>query len=1170
MKTATFVRSFSALLFVCLLFAFNGKAQKINYPDSWSHQGFNLTSSENTGVRLIHSVNDFSFSTATINGEEMTLVHMPGNILPNEEGAPNLPGEGRYIAIPNGAIANLKITNMRVETFYDVDIAPSPRIPFENDNSPVHYEKNMQVYSQNAFYPAEPIKLSEPSKIRGLDVVMLGITPFQYNPVSKELKVLRDIEVGISFVGGDGNFGDTRYRSRWWDPILADAVMNFEALPVVDHNRIYGNNKGGDGCEYLIITPDGSDYVYWADSIAMFRNKQGILTQVVTLTEVGGNTTSDIESFVNNAYTNWTIPPSAVLLLGDFGTDINKNVISPIYNSYCASDNIYADVDNDHLPEMAFARITANDSSQLATMVTKFIEYETNPPTNPDFYDNPITAIGWQTERWFQICGEAVGGYWKNELGKNTVRINDIYSGSPGSVWSTATNTSTVVDYFGPNGLGYIPSEPSILGGWTGGNSTAINNTINNGCFIMLHRDHGSTTGWGEPSYNTSSINGLTNTELTFVMSINCLTGKYNMSGECFAEKFHRYTYNDENSGALGITAASEISYSFVNDTYVWGFIDNMWPEFMPDYGTTYPQDYVMPAFGNAAGKIFLEQSNWPYNTGNKQVTYHLFHHHGGAFLTLYYEVPMNLTVVHDGDITFGSTAFEITADAGSLISLFYNGDILATATGTGTLQSITIPAIPLGEEVSLTITKQNYFRYEQLLPVLDPLTSNFMADLTTGCQGEAINFTDLSVGDPISWLWTFEGGSPATSTDQHPQGIIYSGLGDFDVSLEVSSTTGTATYTNTDYISIVDNIVVTASITASTEHICQGDEVTFDLLETNGGLNPVYQWKLNGANVGDGSTTFVTSSLENNDQVECEVTSSYSCAAVNPLMSNTVIMTVDGVLPVTLTINCDTNVICEGEQVIFDAFPVNGGDDPQYQWMLNGENCGTNDPYYISSLLENGDIVSCKVYSNALCIVGDSATSDPITMTVMIEPEQLSAPTGPTYIDLHSVQTSDYATIADPGATSYVWSVSPVIAWENMEITLNAMTVYWAEDYMGEAMIRVYGANDCGDGEISDSTVVIIDNTTGIDDAGSDLGVSIFPNPNSGTFKLKISGVDQEIISYSIRNSIGEQLIAEEQLHLSGTYEKTIDLTAFSEGIYFLIIRKGDTRITEKIILQQ
>jgi hypothetical protein len=46
-------------------------------------------------------------------------------------------------------------------------------------------------------------------------------------------------------------------------------------------------------------------------------------------------------------------------LLGDYGTDINSTVISPIYNSYCASDNIYGDYDGDQLPDIVMARITA-------------------------------------------------------------------------------------------------------------------------------------------------------------------------------------------------------------------------------------------------------------------------------------------------------------------------------------------------------------------------------------------------------------------------------------------------------------------------------------------------------------------------------------------------------------------------------------------------------------------------------------------------------------------------------------------------------------------------------------------------------------------------------------------------------------------------------------------
>jgi PKD repeat protein len=467
------------------------------------------------------------------------------------------------------------------------------------------------------------------------------------------------------------------------------------------------------------------------------------------------------------------------------------------------------------------------------------------------------------------------------------------------------------------------------MGGWTGGTASVINSTINNGSFMMVHRDHGSTTGWGEPSYNSSNINSLENTDLIFVMSINCLTGKYNMSGECFAEKFHRHTFNGANSGALGITAASEISYSFVNDTYVWGFIDNMWPDFMPDYGTAYPQSFVLPAFGNASGKIFLQQSSWPYNTSNKEVTYNLFHHHGGAFLNVYSEVPQPLTLVHDGEIIYGASSFEMTADTGALICLYLDGDILATATATGMQQSIPIPPISLGEMVTLTVTKQNYFRSEELLEVVDPLTANFMADITTSCTSGAINYTDLSVGDPISWLWTFEGGTPSTSTDQHPQGIVYNTSGDYDVTLEVTGPTGTDIFTNTDYISIVDNIEVSATIAASATEICENDTATFTLSVTNGGTSPAYQWKVNGNNVGDGSDTYVTSTLMDGDVVECEVTSSFSCAVQNPVMSNAIDMTVNVISPALISVVCDTTAICLGTQVIFDAIIENGGDDP-------------------------------------------------------------------------------------------------------------------------------------------------------------------------------------------------------------------------------------------------
>jgi len=309
----------------------------------------------------------------------------------------------------------------------------------------------------------------------------------------------------------------------------------------------------------------------------------------------------------------------------------------------------------------------------------------------------------------------------KNELGKDPVRVNEIYDGNPTSgPWSTAQNTYTITSTFGPNGLGYIPSTPSQMSNWSGGNNDDITDALNSGAFMLQHRDHGFEQGWGEPVYNNSDINDLTNTDLTFIFSVNCLTGKYNMSGECFTEKFHRHTHNGENAGALGLIAASEVSYSFVNDTYVWGMYDYLWPDFLPQYGSSV--DYVgfYPSFANAAGKYFLQSSSWPYNTNNKEVTYNLFHHHGDAFLVLYTEVPEEMVVLHNNELLEGAETYSVAAEDGAFISLTVDGEIIGTGEATDGSADISISQQTAGSQMIVTVTKQNYYRYEATVEVID------------------------------------------------------------------------------------------------------------------------------------------------------------------------------------------------------------------------------------------------------------------------------------------------------------------------------------------------------------------------------------------------------------------------------------------------------------------
>jgi len=725
MKTFFSFRKIAIFGLLCFMFALNAHSQDIRtFKNNWGPNGATLTRQSFSGVEVNFSVQKLYLEDVLVDGVTLKAAKMEGIFLPNDAGKPDVAGTGKMIAIPQGATANYRIISFRSEVIKNIDIAPAPVLPKDNDKSPLKYFRDNSVYGKNENYPSSPVTLSSPMKMRGVDAVMLGISPFLYNPVTKELTVYYDIKVEVNFVGGNGHFGNDSYRNRWWEPMLSDHILNYNSLPVIDFNNRYPDIMERDGYEYVIIVPNNAEFSQWADTIKNFRQAQGIKTGIVKLSEIGGNTVDAIKTWVTNAYNNWTVKPVAICLLADYGSDANSTIISKLqpdsgYPDF-ASDNYYSDVNGDEMPEIVFSRIIANNATELQTLISKNINYERNPPTDPYFYSHPITALGWQTERWFQVCSEVLGGFFKKSLGKLPVRINKVYSGTPGTTWSTATNTATVISYFGPQGRYYIPQTPDSLGGFDGGTPAQVVSAINTGAFLLQHRDHGEYIGWGEPGFNTSYIPQLTNTNLTFIYSINCETGAYHNPSGCpangsFVEVFYRYKYNGQNSGALGMVCPSEVSYSFVNDAYCWGMYDNMWPNFMPDYGgNQIPQRDLKPAFGMASGKYFLQQSSWPYNSGDKLVTYRLFHMHGDAFLNLYSEVPQNLTVNHSSAVTAGVTQFAVTANAGSFIALSINGNILGTGTGTGSPVNITIPGSQVpGQIMKVVITKQNYYRYE-------------------------------------------------------------------------------------------------------------------------------------------------------------------------------------------------------------------------------------------------------------------------------------------------------------------------------------------------------------------------------------------------------------------------------------------------------------------------
>ena len=709
-------------------------AQTYTFPIKGA-QGFQLTEQTREGLRISYNLGEFSLSQLQYKGEAMSEISIKGLVLPNAAGSPNLPTESRLMAIPQEAKASLKVVHADRQIIQNVNIAPALRIQAESETPETDFKKNPKIYDTNAFYPENPFVLGE-SYIRGVNAVTVSITPFQYNPVTKELAVYTNIELSIQFEGGTGHFGDDRLRSPYWDPILAAELMNYDQLPKIDYEARMQHwlRDEADGAEYLIITPNNDAWAEYANQLKDFRTRQGIITKVYRLDEMPANSTSAMRNWFHNAYHNWEIPPVAVCLLGDHNTNMTQGIpaesASHAYSGSCITDNFYADAaGNDNLPDMVFSRLVARSAVEVPVFVSKQIEYEyTNPNMDPAFYSSPITALGWQTERWFQLCSEVFGGYMRNK-GYTPERINCIYDGFPDEIWSSAQNTNMPVNYFGPGGTGYIPASPSELGGWTGGSPEQVVQAVNNGSFWLQHRDHGLEEGWGEPAVRNSHIDQMNNVgKLPFVMSINCQTGMFDYTGSggnCFAEKWMRRTYNGQNAGAVGLLCPTEVSYSFVNDAYVWGVYDLFDGNFLPNYGPYAANTgNWMPAFGNVAGKYFLSSCSWPYNYDDKDITYTMFTAHCDAFLRIYTQVPEVMDITHPEVVVTGMEAINVSAPEGCIISLVTENedegwDILAVATATGETQSISFEPQYPPTVVHIVATGQNYLRYENTMEVI-------------------------------------------------------------------------------------------------------------------------------------------------------------------------------------------------------------------------------------------------------------------------------------------------------------------------------------------------------------------------------------------------------------------------------------------------------------------
>ncbi|MBS1636346.1 MAG: T9SS type A sorting domain-containing protein [Bacteroidetes bacterium] len=206
---------------------------------------------------------------------------------------------------------------------------------------------------------------------------------------------------------------------------------------------------------------------------------------------------------------------------------------------------------------------------------------------------------------------------------------------------------------------------------------------------------------------------------------------------------------------------------------------------------------------------------------------------------------------------------------------------------------------------------------------------------------------------------------------------------------------------TSSNWVNDVNNQnpIAGALVTSDFGNICTGQLVTFSATPTAGGSAPSYQWYKNNQPVGTNASTYLDSTLVNGDTITCMLASSYSCAT--NAISNKVSIPVNtpslvaqssiyGYNQSTGGSSSTTQVSAyAGQQIQFGQNWTNGGNNPAFQWKINGTNAGTN-PYFSTSSLNNLDTVSCLIHSSDACVSKDSISNKIIVHITALPPNSI------------------------------------------------------------------------------------------------------------------------------------------------------------------------------------
>jgi hypothetical protein len=546
------------------------------------------------------------------------------------------------------------------------------------------------------------------------------------------------------------------------------------------------------------------------------------------------------------------------------------------------------------------------------------------------------------------------------------------------------------------------------------------------------------------------------------------------------------------------------------------------------------------------------------------------------------------------------------------------------TAGGTSTSSSVTVTWTTTGAK-TVSVNYNNSNGCAGLTAAVADVTVNPLPVPTitgpaTACTNTPTSFSTETGMSGYNWIVT--GGSINSGQGTSTVSVTWNTTGAKTVTVNYSNSNGCTAASAT-----VKNVTVNASPTPTItglNNVCvNSGYVTYT---TQTGMTG-YSWTISSGgtiNFGAGTNSaMVTWTGAGAQWIAVNYTNASGCPAPAPTQLN---VTVNGMPGDAGTISGVSDVCAGAAGVPYSVDPILNA--ATYVWTLPAgaviaSGSGTNSIMVdFTASAEPGDIT---VYGNSIC--GNGSVSPPFAISVSPLPAQPGEISGPAEVCASS--TGHVYTVAEiPGVTSYFWKLQDGATISSGANT-NTITVDFAENAVS-GPINVAGVNDCGTGPLSPDMNVTVhpappvpvvtqvgdlltsDAASGnqwylngepiqgateptytaledgeywvvvtIDGCSSEsnhvdvvvgitihegIGLSIYPVPNDGQFRVSIVSPSQETYTLSIFNNLGVKIYEERNITVNRSLDKVIDLRPVAQGIYSVVLKSNSSQAEKKI----